>query len=319
MKRKAKLACLMAGALCLFTIAGSSAVAADYPSRTITILVPFGAGGAADMHSRTLQPVLQEKLGVNVVVKNVGGGAGTIGSAQAASSKPDGYTLLYSPVAPICVQPHLRNIPYSYDSFESIARVTNPPVVLMAGSKFPFKDVKSFVADAKSNPRKYKYGSCGAGSIPHIAMAAFCNTTGIKMKHLPFRHGGEMMKALLSNQVDISVELPHLSTRYGLEVMGVFDDKRYPRFPDVPTMKELGIDFSYTLWMGFFAPKGTPADRVETFRAAVAAALKNEGVLDRMEKQHVDLAYLPGQQFADFVKECYVKNEDILKATGLKK
>lgn len=319
MKRKMQTLGLILSILCLLVMAAPAAMAADYPSRTITILVPFGAGGAADMHSRILQPALKKRLGVNIVVKNVGGGAGTIGAAQAAASKPNGYTFLYSPIAPICVQPHLRNIPYSYDSFEPVARVSNPPVVLMASKDFAFKDVDSFIPDAKNNPNKYTYGSAGAGSIPHVAMAGFCSKAGIKMKHLPFRHGGEMMKALLGNQVSVSVELPHLATRYGLRVMGVFADETYHLFPEVPTMKELGFDFSYTLWMGFFAPKNTPADFIAKFREAVADSLKDKDILDKFNQQHVDLAYMEGQEFVDFVKNCYLENEKILIATGLKK
>ena len=319
MKKKMQTFGLILSILCLFVMATPVVMAADYPSRTITILVPFGAGGAADMHSRLLQPALEKRLGVNIVVKNVGGGAGTIGAAQAAASKPDGYTMLYSPVAPICVQPHLRNIPYSYDSFEPVARVSNPPVVLLASKDLPFKDVNSLIADARKNPNKYTYGSAGAGSIPHVAMAGFCNTAGMKMKHLPFRHGGEMMKALLGNDADVSVELPHLATRYGLRVMAVFADEKYHHFPEAPTMKELGFDFSYALWMGFFAPKNTPADRVAKFREAVADSLKDKGILEKFKQQHVDLGYLDGQEFVDFVKNSYLENDKILKATGLKK
>jgi len=319
MKRKMQTLGSILSILCLLVMAAPAAMAADYPSHTITVLVPFGAGGAADMHSRLLQPALKKRLGVNIVVKNVGGGAGTIGAAQAAASKPDGYTILYSPIAPICVQPHLRNIPYSYDSFEPVARVSNPPVVLMASKDFAFKDVASFIVDAKKNPNKYIYDSVGAGSIPHVAMAGFCNKAGIKMKHLPFRDGGEMMKALLGNQVDVGVELPHLATRYGLRVMAVFADEKYHLFPEAPTMKELGFDFSYALWMGFFAPKNTPADRIAKFRKAVSDSLKDKEILDKFKQQHVDLGYMEGQEFVDFVKNCYLENEKILIATGLKK
>jgi len=271
------------------------------------------------MHARILQPALSEKLKTNVVVKNIGGGGGTIGVAQAAASRPDGYTMLYSPVAPICVQPHLRNIPYSYDSFEPIARVSMSPVVLIGAKALPFKDVNAFIKDAKANPNKYSYASVGAGTIPHIAMVAFCNATGIKMKHLPFRNGGEVMKALLGNQVDVCAELPHLSKRYDLDVLTVFDDNRYPELPKVPTTKEIGIDFTYTLWMGYFAPKNTPSDRVELFRNALAASLEDPQVLAKLKQQHVDLAHLAGEQFSEFVKDSYIMNEKILKASGLKK
>ncbi len=319
MTRKTKLFSLIMGSLAFFAIFTTMAVAENYPNRTITVLVPFGAGGAADMHARVLQPALSEKLGTNIVVKNVGGGGGTIGTAQAAASKPDGYTVLYSPVAPVTVQPHLRNIPYGYDSFEPIARVSMSPVVLIASKNLPFKDVNAFIKDAKANPNKYSYASVGAGTIPHIAMVAFTEATGIKMKHLPFRNGGEVMKALLAGQVDVCVELPHLSTRYGLNVLTVFDEKRYPELPDAPTTKEIGVDFIYSMWMGYFAPKGTPLDRVEKFRNAVSHALGNAEVLEKMKKQHVDLAYMEGEEFTNFVKDSYMMNGKILEASGLKK
>ena len=310
---------LLLAVMCLFVMAAPAAMAADYPSRTITVLVPFGAGGAADMHARTLQPALGKELGVNIVVKNIGGGGGTIGAAQAAAAKPNGYTMFYSPVAPICVQPHLRNIPYSYDSFKPIARVSSSPVVLIVSKKMPFKDVNEFIKDAKANPNKYSYASVGAGTIPHIAMVAFCNAVGIKMKHLPFRNGGEVMKALLANQVDVCAELPHLSTRYGLNVLATFDNERYPELPDVPTTKEIGVDFQYSLWMGYFAPKDTPDEIVARFRDAVKVALGDAKVLDKMKKQHVDLQYLAGADFTKFVKDSYEMNGEILKASGLKK
>lgn len=318
MNRKTKIGSLIAG-IFFFLSSASMAAAADYPERTITVLVPFGAGGAADMHARTLQPALSENLGSNIVVKNVGGGGGTIGAAQAASAKPDGYTVIYSPVAPITVQPHLRNIPYSYDSFEPIARVSSSPVVLIAAKDLPFKDVNAFIKDAKAHPNKYTYASVGAGTIPHIAMVAFTEAAGIKMKHLPFRNGGEVMKALLAGQVDVCAELPHLSTRYGLDVLAIFDEEEYSELPGVPSTKEIGIDFSYSLWMGYFAPKGTPADRVEKFRDAVEVSLGNADVLDKMHKQHVDIAYIAGEEFKTFVKDSYLMNEEILTASGLKK
>ena len=293
---------------------------AEYPDKPVTLIVPFGAGGATDGLARAILPALQEAVGEDVVVKNVSGGGGTIGAAHAAAAKNDGYSIILSPVAPITVQPHMRDLPYDVDSFEPICRVSMNPVALHVNKKSPFHSMADVVAAAKANPSKLTYASSGAGTIPHVLMTTFVNSENLKIKHVPFKGGSaKVMKGLLGGEVDLFADVTSLATRFDTRMIALFNPTRISESPDLKTAKEQGYDFSYAIWFGIFAPKGTPAGIIKHLAAACGQMLKAPASIKAMNNAKRNIAFLSGQDFRNFVASEYKKNAEFTTIAGLNK
>ncbi len=293
---------------------------AAYPERPVTMVVVFPAGGATDLIGRLIQPALAKALGVDVVVKNAGGGGGTIGTAEVAAAKPDGYTIGLAPIGPTTTQPHLRELPYDTPKdLIPVCRVYDSPVVMMAAKDGKYADLKAMVEAAKSAPRSVTYASVAPGSIPHVVMAALEQAAGIEMKHVPFPGSAAMVKALLGGTVDALADVANLAPKYDLRPLAVYAEERMPEFPDTPTMREFGYDLIYSIWGGLFAPAGTPDEAVQTLSAACGEAMTDAKVIEGMKKQQTPIAYLDTAAFTSFVKSEYEKNGKVLAAAGLAK
>ena len=310
---------ILAAALLGYAAAAGGAQA-DYPEKPVTMIVVFPAGGTTDLIARTLQPALAEALGTDVVIKNTGGGGGTIGTAEIANAEPDGYTIGIAPIGPTTTQPHLRQLPYdTLSDLQPICRIYNSPVVLAAAKDGDFKTVEDIVAKAEAEPGSVIYGSPAPGSIPHVVMVALEQDAGIEMKHIPFEGTAAGMKALLGGVVNIYGDVANFVPQYDLHPIAVYNDERLPEFPDVPTMKELGHDLSYSIWGGIFAPAGTPPEVVDTLSAACGEAVQAQSTIEGMEKQQTPIAYLDAGGFEAFVREEHAKNAKVLETAGLKK
>lgn len=297
-----------------------AAGAENWPQKPVQFVVPFTAGGTTDLVARSLQTPLEKELKTTVVVKNVDGAGGTIGAAAVAAAKPDGYTVGLLPVGPTTLQPHLRKLPYSRDSFIPVAKLTNNSIVLMVPKDSPYKSLGDLVEDARKNPGQIAYGSSGPGSLPHVAMEALALAVGAKFKHIPDKSGAAAQKSLLAGMTRVLPDaLPYLE-RYDVNGLAVFRDERHPSFPDVPTVKESGFAVEIAgIWMGVFMPAGTPAEIVKAFEQALARAYKAEEVQKVLEANKYDAEYISGQQFEAFYHKEYEQNGEILKAAGLKK
>ena len=229
--------------LCAFMLAATGALAA-YPEHPITLVVPFGAGGGTDIPARLLAGMMEKKLGQPIVVQNVSGAGGTLGVAQVAAAKPDGYTLGYVPTGTMCLQPHVMKLPYGTDAFDFIGTSVSQPVVLMTAKNAPWKNVNEFIEMAKKNPNKYV--------------------------------GGEIFKDIMAGRTHLHADAPASLSTFDVYGLVQFADERSENLSDIPTTKELGMDARFSHWQGVIAPRGLPEDVLRTLETAMSEVVNSE-------------------------------------------
>jgi tripartite-type tricarboxylate transporter receptor subunit TctC len=309
------------GALALIAscVSYAAPAQAQYPSRPVTIVVPFNAGGATDNVARLAAPIFAKALGGNVVVKNSTGAAGTIGAAEVASARPDGHTIGMLAIGPVTTQPHLRKLVYGADSFIPICMLNRSPVVATVPKTSPYKTLDDLKRAAEAKPNSLVYGSPGPGSIPHIAAFALAKALGVQMKHIPHSGGAEVAKSMMGGVVQLLVDVSSNVTLFDLHPLAVAHTERLPELPSVPTMKELGYDLEFAIWFGVFAPKETPSEVVAKLDNACEAAGKSAEFAASMNKFKSSVSYMPRKEFTAFVKADYQKNGKVLEEAGLKK
>jgi tripartite-type tricarboxylate transporter receptor subunit TctC len=294
----------------------TSALAA-YPERPVTIIVAWTAGGATDLVARSIQPELSKKLGAELIIKNIAGASGTIGTAEAARAKPDGYTILITPTGPMTTQPHLRKIPYGLDSFAPVGRIAVAPVMMMVPKTSKLQTLNDVIETAKANPGKLKFASSGAGTLPHIAILALNKAAGIDTKHIPYKGSANAMKALLGGEVDVFSDMAQLVPKYDVHPVISWTKARNPEFPNVASMKEGGFDFEMINWVGMYAPKATPDDVVAKLAEALEAAIQEPSVKEALEKLRVKPGHLGPVEFGKFAAGDSDRNRELLAEAGL--
>jgi tripartite-type tricarboxylate transporter receptor subunit TctC len=276
------------GAACLLaTMASSIACAQDYPSRSITVVVPFPAGGPSDVVARIVTEHMSRTLGQTLVIENVGGAGGTIGSGRVAAAAPDGYTLLAGSMGSHVAAPVLTpNIKYGPGDFVPIGPTAHSPAVIVAKKDFPAKDLKEFVAHLKQNAGAVKQAHGGIGSSSHMACLLFSTAAGVKPTPVAYRGTGPAMNDLIGGHVDFfceqSVSVSKQAASGVIKAYGVSASERLAALPNVPTAKEAGINYEMSIWAGIFAPKGTPQPVVDKLAAALDKALDDAGVKKRI-------------------------------------
>lgn len=313
---KIKLHAVLAGIFCAVV---STAQAASYPERPVKIIVPFSAGGTTDLITRSLAAELSDVLGSDVVVENKTGAAGTLGTADVARSKPDGYTIGMLPVGPLTTQPHLRKLPYSLDSFDYICQIYSSPQVLAVQKESPFESVDDFRGYAKENPGEIKFGTTGPGTIPYLAMLSFSQKEDIKIVDVPFQGEANILTALLGGHITAMVShaafvVDHAET---VKAIGIMAPKRSTDLPDLKTFKEQGVDLVSTVWGGLAVPKGVPQDALETLEEACKTAVASPRLQERMEKLKTPLAYMDSKEFTAFVDAEYQHNRTALEQADI--
>ena len=286
---------------------------AAYPTRNITMIVPFPAGGQADLAARPVALALERILGKPVIVDNRAGGAGgSIGNAQAARAEPDGYTLLMT-LSSLAVLPEAdrlfdRPVAYEVSQFAPIARVLADPTLLAVPASAPWKTLKDFVDDAKKRPGQIPYGSSGPYGTLHVAMEMFAASAGIKLLHVPFRGAGPALTALLSGTVQALASAPGTLKQQvedgKMRVLANWGAERIASFPDLPTFRELGYkDVEFYIWAGLFAQSALPAPIMTRLREAMAQAVKAPEVIKTFETAGSPVAYLDAPEFSKFVAD----------------
>ena len=280
-----------------------------YPSHAITIINAFPPGGINDIVTRPLASVLEPILKQPVVVETKAGAAGQIGAQVAASAKPDGYTLLshntgisgYAEVDKLFGRPAKT----TRADFIPLARLIADPVLLLVNDQQPYKTLQEFIDAAKANPGKLVFSSGGLYGASHLPLAYLEKATGpLKLPHLPTSGGGPAITAILGNNAQVTTQsvsatLPHIKAGK-LRPLAVFSATRSKLLPDVPTLKELGYDVEYYLWVGIFAPKGTPPAIVTTLRAAIGKAVQSDQFKATLANVGQELDYLDGPDFQKF-------------------
>ncbi len=303
-------------------IAGLLMLALALPARAqapITIVVNFVAGGPSDLMARLLAPELSAALGSPVVVKNSAGAAGGIGAAEVARSRPDGTTLLLSPVGAMAIQPHFRaDLPYKPGDFAPICQIADTPVVLMAAPNSGIRTVADLVSRAREAKGAFNFASTGPGSMPHIATVALARAAGMEMTHVPFRGNAEAVTALLRGDVGVFADQPGTLRANNLQALAVMAERRTPEFPDTPTMRELGFDLVYSIWSGLFARAETPADVLDRVEAACERALRSPATVEGFRRLVTPIVFRNQRDFAGFWRDELAKFRSILQSAGMR-
>jgi tripartite-type tricarboxylate transporter receptor subunit TctC len=269
--------------------------AQSYPARPIKLVVGFEAGGNTDTVARIVAQKLAERLGQQIVVENKAGAAGTIATSEAARAAPDGYTLTMGTTTTHAIAPAAYSkLPYDpVADFEPIAMVAIAPYMLVVTPNFPARDLKEFVAAVKAQPGKFNYGSAGQATTTHLVMATFANQAGLDMVHIPFKGNAPATTAVLGGQVDFLFGgLPPLLQHVAvgkLRALAVSSSKRSPSAPDVPTVAESGYPgYNVVLWLGFFAPKGTPPAVLRRLESELVQIARSADLKAALEKQGLE-------------------------------
>jgi len=292
------------------TVASRGAWAQEtYPARTITVISPFPPGGATDVVTRPLVAVMEPLVKQAVVLETKAGAAGAVGAQFAATAKPDGYTLL-SHITSICGFAEVdrlfgRQPKFTNADFIPIARIVADPCVIIVNDQQPYKTVGEFIDDAKKRPNEIIFSSSGLYGALHIPMGLFAQAAGgLKMRHLPTTGGGPALTALIGNNAQVlasSVSACLAQVKAGkARPLALFGGQRSKALPDVPTLKELGLDVEYYLWVGMFAPKGTPDTVIAYLRGVIDKAAHSDQYKSALANLGQDLDYLDQAEFAKF-------------------
>jgi tripartite-type tricarboxylate transporter receptor subunit TctC len=266
---------------------GTLAYAADYPSKPITIIVPFSAGGPTDTVARLLGQAMGADLKQTVIVENVAGAGGTVGAGRVARADPDGYTLFLHHIGQSTAPALYRKLPYNaVDDFAPIGLVTDVPMTLVARGNFPPKDLKELVVYVKANKDKVTYANAGLGAASHLCGMLFMTAIDTDLTTVPYKGTGPAMNDLLGGKVDFMCDQTTNTTSQikagKIKVYAVTTPKRVPSLPDVPTSAEAGLPtFQVTVWHGLYAPKGTPKAIIDRLDAALKVALKDPTLKQR--------------------------------------
>ena len=310
---------LCAIAACLSLLASASAYAA-YPDRPVKLIVPWAAGGDTDNIFRPFAPLLQKQLGQTVVIANVGGASGTKGAKEVKDSPADGYTLY-------AVHDYIHSTYYAgvadvaYTDFEPICLISSTASVLTASPKTPWTDMKSLIADAKARPGQISVGATLA-STSHFFPALIEKAAGIKFKYVSYEGLAPRMNAILGGHVDLT---DSNMTQKGkveagqLKFLAIATEKRSPEMPNVPTLKELGVNVVYDVNRGIMTPRGTPADVIAKLESSCAAAAKDPAFAQAMKLQATDVRYMGRKQYAEWLKSNDELNKTLAKDLGLYK
>jgi len=278
---------LLHSAVFLALMGGALAHAQNYPTKTITMVVPFAAGGPTDTVARLVAQSMSTTLKQTVIVENVGGAGGTIGAARVAKSAPDGYTIFLHHIGQSTAPGLYRKLPYNaIDSFEPIGLVTDVPMTIVARKDFPAKDFKELLAYVKANKAKVTYANAGVGSASHLCGMLFMTAIATDLTTVPYKGTGPAMNDLLGGQVDFMCDQTTNTTSQikggKIKAYAVTTKTRVPTMPDLPTMNEAGLPgFEVAVWHGLYAPKGTPAPIVTQLSGALKVALKDPAVKQR--------------------------------------
>ena len=307
-------------AAALLALAGAALAQGAYPSRPVTLVVPFPPGGGTDTGARIVAQKLGAKWGQTVIVENKGGAAGMIGADMVAKAKADGYTLLMGNIGTQAINPSLyKKMPYdAATAFVPITLVAELPLAMMVNPAVPAKTAREFIALAKSQPGKLSYSSSGAGGAPHLAAEMFKESTGTFIVHVPYRGGGPAIGDLLAGHVQLSfmtvLEASGHIKAGKLRALAVTGSQRVPALPEVPTLAEAALPgFNSISWIGILAPAGTPKDVVDK----VASDVRDVVAADDVKQKLIELGAVPAgttpAQFQALIASDRKRYEQVIK------
>ena len=311
----------------LMLFAAPSAFAQSYPSRPITLIVPYAPGGSVDAVARVIAPRLGERLGQNIIIENVAGAGGVTGTQRAARAEPDGYTLLFSVESTMAIARLVQPSVVQYDSqkdFQPITMVGSSPLVLVGKNSLPAKDLAELVALLRANPAKFSYATSGVGTSLHVA-GEMINIEGkVQMVHVPYRVGAQIVTDLMGNHVDLAV-LPLVMAlpahRQGnVRIFAITEPARSPLAPDLPSIAEQPElkNVNVTVWFGLFAPAKVPAAVADRIQQEVATVIREPDTRSKLEATNLLVVGSTPSQFAAFLAKEIEKYSAIVKAANIK-
>lgn len=310
-------------AACAASALSRAAFAQSWPSKPLRLIVPFPAGGAADLFARLVAQEISQSLGQPVVVDNKAGAGGNIGAREASLAQPDGNTLFLGTVGTNAINPTLYgNLPYDpRKAFIPVALTGSLPNVLVVSASSPVKSVAELTALAKSKPGRLNMGSSGNGSSIHLSGELYKHMAGVHIVHIPYRGGAPALTDLIAGQVDLMFDnlptsLPHIR-KGALRPLAVTGQRRSPQLPDVPTMIESGMrGYESTAWAGIFVPAGTAGSVVTRLNAEIVRALGSERIVARYREMGAEAALMRPHEFKAFTEAEYDKWAKVVKLAG---
>ena len=295
-----------------------------WPTKPVTIVVPFPAGGGTDAFARPLTATLSKNIGKQFIIDNRGGAGGTLGASIAAKAAPDGYTFFLGAVHHAIAPSMYPKLDYDIEkSFVPVALVSSvPQVIVVNPQRVPANDLKGFIEAAKKADGKMNYGSAGSGSSHHLAGELFNGLAGTKIAHIPYKGAGPALTDLMGGQIDAMFDGMGSSAGHikggRIKAIAVASEKRAPGFPNIPTAMESGVNYKVSTWYGLWAPKGTPPDVIAKFQAELKKAYNSEELKVIWNGLGAEVPDLYGDAFGKFVTAEIKRWADVAKASGAK-
>ena len=310
---------VLAGALAVPAIAQAQTPA--FPTRPISLIVPFPPGGTTDIAMRALAEAATKHLGQPIIIENKPGAANTLGAAQVARARPDGYTLTQLPASAIRVQ-IIQRLQYDVlrDFTPVIGVVGYPFIVVAKAGRFP-NGWRGFIEEARANPGKLTFGSTGANGTPHVFMAELMRREGLDLTHVPFRGDADGSQAMLGGHIDLmagSTSMAGLVEGGRAVVLNVWTPERLRRFPDAPTLKELGYEMTVTTPFGIVGPAGMPAEVTRTLHDAFAAAMNDPSFIEMRDRYEMLPEYRNSAEYAALLREMVQQETALVERLGLR-
>lgn len=306
----------------MLALATVSASAADYPTRSVTLVVPFNAGGGADNTARVLARGMEAATGQSFVVENRGGASGSIGANYVAKAKPDGYTVLFD-ASSFSLNPVLRKLPYNAkEDFIPVSQAVVVPNILVVSPQSPYNTLSDFIEAAQSAPGQHTYASYGPGSLAQMAGELLQKQTGVELMHIPYTGGAPAIVDVMGGHVEAYFANAASSLNYvssgDLRALAVTSDERMPELPDVPTVVESGIDeFSVYEWNGLFVPKGTPEPIVKQLEQIVQEALEQPEIVRNLRALGQTPVGNTSEEFSEFLQSEENRWLEVVKANNI--
>jgi tripartite-type tricarboxylate transporter receptor subunit TctC len=289
-----------------------------FPTKPIELIVPFPAGGTADVMSRAIAEAAKSQFEQPMVVVNKAGGAATVGTEAVAAAKPDGHTLGTVSVGPAATQPHIDKVTYTIDSFEPLMMLYDQPLVLVVGADSKYKTAKELLDDAIARPGQLKFAAAPVGGVPHLGGELLLRMVKAKAAVLPFQGTGPATTALLGGHIDAAT-LPPGDVAANIEAgklraLGIMSAERYSPMSSVPTMKEQGYNLVATAWAGVVAPKGVPAPVLDRLGQGLRKAVESKVFQDAAKTAYSPIGYVPPSQVASVWKNDFQQYGELIKS-----
>jgi tripartite-type tricarboxylate transporter receptor subunit TctC len=314
---------ITAAAVVCGALSGVASAQDDWPRRPVTIVVPFQAGGSADLLGRIVQQRMQADFHTPFIVENRSGAGGSVGTGYVAKADPDGYTLLLGTLSGNVINPFIYGtLPYDAEhDFQPISLLVHLPNLLVVSQKLPPRSVPELIAYLKANDGKLNYGSSGIGTSSHLSAVMFALATGTHMTHVPFRSTTDEITSMMNGSVDLALD--SMTTLWpqaqsgSVRALAVTTEKRVAGAPDLPTLGETIPGFSVEGWQGLFAPAGTPRPIVDKLAAEVKHMFEQPDVVDSLRKAGGEPEAMTPDGFAAFIATERPKWRDVVKASGV--